>query len=170
MRWRCARGPAAGASVAVLSLGLVVVLNIAVFVPKIGWADRVPAPKIAASSNAIESNRATDAVPRSIDAGLVEQAGRRAERSIGSGWRGIESAAGRRSRRYASGPGRAPSRRSRWPGFPPVCCALAIGLWAVALCCRRGRHVDDRALTGLLEELRLAMECRRPVAMRECPT
>ena len=44
---------------------------------------------------------------------------------------------------------------------------LAIGLWAVALCCLRGRRVDDPGMIGLLEELRCAMGCRWPVALRE---
>jgi beta-lactamase regulating signal transducer with metallopeptidase domain len=44
---------------------------------------------------------------------------------------------------------------------------LTIGLWAVALCCRRGRPVDEPAMTSLLDELQCVMGCRRPVALRE---
>ena len=46
---------------------------------------------------------------------------------------------------------------------------LMIGFWAVALCCRRGRPVEDPGMTSLLEELRYEMGFRRPVALREVP-
>ncbi len=43
---------------------------------------------------------------------------------------------------------------------------LLIGLWAVRLCRRRGGAVDDPGLTGLLDELRREMGCRRRVELR----
>jgi hypothetical protein len=46
---------------------------------------------------------------------------------------------------------------------------LTIGLWAVALCCRRGRPVDDPTMTELRDELQRAMGCRHRVALREVP-
>ena len=46
---------------------------------------------------------------------------------------------------------------------------LILGLWAVALCRRRGRPVDDLQIVGMLEELRQAMGCERPVELREVP-
>jgi len=46
---------------------------------------------------------------------------------------------------------------------------LLIGLWAVGLCQRRGRAVEDPEVVGLLAELRAAMGCRREVALREVP-
>ena len=63
-----------------------------------------------------------------------------------------------------------------WVGFLPMLLAVGVGIglarlflglaW-VSACRRRGRPVHDPALLALLEELRDAMGCRRPVAVVE---
>ena len=52
------RGPAAGAWVAVLSLGLVVVLNVMAFAPRIEWNDNVLATEITPPAMVLESSAA----------------------------------------------------------------------------------------------------------------
>ena len=44
---------------------------------------------------------------------------------------------------------------------------LFVGLWAVEICRRRGRLVDDPGLLHIVEELRAAMGCLREVEVRE---
>ena len=48
---------------------------------------------------------------------------------------------------------------------------LTVGLWAVALCCRRGRPVDDPTMTELLDELQMR-DGVSPTVSRcaRCPT
>ena len=72
------RGPAAGAWVAVLSLGLVVVLNVAAFVPGIGWNDKVARTEDRTARDArLRSNRARrTAAPESTGPDVIHPAGR----------------------------------------------------------------------------------------------
>jgi beta-lactamase regulating signal transducer with metallopeptidase domain len=46
---------------------------------------------------------------------------------------------------------------------------LLVGLWAVQACRRRGRVVNDPELASQIDELRAAMNCRRPIEIRELP-
>ncbi len=46
---------------------------------------------------------------------------------------------------------------------------LLVGLWAVRACRRRGRVVNDPELTRVIDELRAALNCRRPIEIRELP-
>ncbi len=46
---------------------------------------------------------------------------------------------------------------------------LLVGLWAVQACRRRGRVVNDPELIAVIDELRAALNCRRPIEIRELP-
>jgi beta-lactamase regulating signal transducer with metallopeptidase domain len=71
-----------------------------------------------------------------------------------------------------------PARLRRW-GSPVAVAAiviagvglarLVIGAWAVHLCRRRGAIVDDPVVTALVETIRAAVGCSRPVGVRELP-
>jgi hypothetical protein len=161
------RGPAPGAWVATLSLGLVVILNAAAFAPGIlrkGPADASAPPTMspAATSPPSSAGRVDDArvIPPAGGQGLRLAWLRLAWDRVGRGaaepavrvrpWGSILAA-------VAMG------------GTAVGLLRLTIGLWAVALCRRRGRPVDDPAMTGLLDGLRSAMGCRPGVALREVP-
>jgi beta-lactamase regulating signal transducer with metallopeptidase domain len=163
------RGPAAGAWVAVLCLGLVIALNVTALVPRIGWNHKMLPPKIPPPAVAFENNNAPDRAANSFGSvGIVPAAQRgRALEWLGLAWDRLGRGAAE------------PVRRARPWGSIVAAIALAgtavgllrlaIGIWAIALCCRRGRPVDEPAMTSLLDELRCGMECRRPVALREVP-
>jgi hypothetical protein len=46
---------------------------------------------------------------------------------------------------------------------------LGLGLWAIQICRRRGRRVEDPIWIALLEELQVAIGCRQDVALLEIP-
>ena len=142
------RGPVPGAWVATLSLGLVVALNVAAFVPGIeavdskGLASEITPPTIARESEA------APAIPPSssgrVEApDVIHPAGGR-----GRGLAWLRLARDRVGRGVAE-----PAMRLRPWGSTLAAVAIAgtaigllrmtIGLWAVALCCRRG----DRSTT-----------------------
>ena len=163
------RGPAAGASVAVLSLGLVVALNVMLLVPRIEWSDKVLATEIAPPAQALENSTEPNSAANSLGLDVIP---RGAKRGRALAWLEV---AWDRLGRGASEPA---VRAKPWGSILAVLALagtatgllrLTIGFWAVALCCRRGRPVEDLGMTGLLEELRCAMQCRRPVALREVP-
>ena len=163
------RGPVAGAWVASMSLGLVVVLNAAAFLPGIGRGR--PARERSQRRDAA-SGRGRDPGRRSRSpAAATPRAARRAGAGRSPGWRVAWDRLGRGAAEPAV-------RLRPWGG---VLAALAIagtgagllrltiGLWAVVACRRRGRPVDDPAMIGLLDELRGAMGCRAAVELREVP-
>jgi beta-lactamase regulating signal transducer with metallopeptidase domain len=161
------RGPAAGARVAVWSLGLVVALNAAAFVPRASSSDQAHQAPVEAPEMAFETAPRPTALSNGPSLGAMDPAFNR-------GWifKRLTLAWDRLGRRAAE-----PPMQVRPWGTTLAVVALAgiaigllqltIGLWAVALCCRRGRPVADPAMTELLQELRTAMGCRRPVALRE---
>ena len=71
------RGPASGAWVAVLSLGLVVTLNVAAFLPGIGWNRKADAPRSAVAAIALGNTTISNTVARSLGPDDVQPAGRR---------------------------------------------------------------------------------------------
>jgi beta-lactamase regulating signal transducer with metallopeptidase domain len=161
------RGPAAGAWVAVLSLGLVVVLNVVAFAPRIAWNDNVLATAIAPPATAFQKSLAPNIESNSFGPDVINPA---AKRTRALDWLGL---AWDRLGRGAAEPG---VRARRWgsilaaialAGIAAGLLRLMIGFWAVGLCCRRGRPVEDPGMIGLLEELQCDMGCRRPVALRE---
>jgi BlaR1 peptidase M56 len=167
------RGPVPGAWVAALSLGLVVALNAAAFVPGIGLNPKGLASEITPPT-ICRDGEAAPAIPPSSSGGVegpdvIHLAGGR-----GKGLAWLWLAWDRVGRGAAE-----PAVQIRPWGTTLAALAMAgtavgllrltIGLWAVALCRRRGRPVDDPTMTELLDELQCAMGCRRLVALREVP-
>ncbi len=161
------RGPASSAWVAVLSLGLVVFLNVAAFLPRIGWNKKADAPQSAVPAIALENTAISNNVTSSLGPDDVQPAGRRrlVLDWLGAAWdrlgRGVTEPA-TRVRPWASA-----LAAFALAGTAVGLVRLTIGLWAVALCRRCGRPVNEPRITGLLEELRCAMGCRQPVSLRE---
>ena len=163
------RGPAPGAWVATLSLGLVVVLNVAAFLPGIGLNPIGAANEIAPPTMSPVATIPPSSSGRVEGPDVIPPAGGRGRRLA---W--LRLAWDRFGRGAAE-----PAVRVRPWGSTLAAVAMAgtaigllrltIGLWAVALCCRRGRPVDDSTMTELLDELQCAMGCRRLVALREVP-
>jgi beta-lactamase regulating signal transducer with metallopeptidase domain len=164
------RGPAPGAWIASLSLGLVVALNVAVFVPRIRSDEKQPFKAIAPPAVTIGVAPATD-IP-SGSTRTVNDPHPAAGRANSLAW--LHLAWDRLERGAAE-----PAARCRPWGSLLAVLALAgtgagflrlmVGLWAVALCCRRGRRVFDSEMIGLLEELRHEMGCHQTVTLREVP-
>ena len=163
------RGPAAGAWVAVLSLGLVVALNVAAFVPRIEWNHKDPAPDIAPPTNEFKHNTVSNFAPSSLGPDVIEPAARwgRTLDWLALAWDRLGRGAAEPAVQVR--PWARTLAAVALAGTAAGLLRLTIGLCAVALCCRRGRPVDDPGIIGLLEELRCAMACRRPVALREVP-
>ncbi|HEX3446743.1 MAG TPA: M56 family metallopeptidase, partial [Isosphaeraceae bacterium] len=163
------RGPAAGAWVAVLSLGLVVALNVAAFVPRIEWNDKDPGPDIAPPTNEFKNNSAPNFVPNSLRSDVIQPTARsgRTLEWLALAWDRLGRGAAEPAVQVR--PWARTLAAVALAGTAAGLLRLTIGLCAVALCCRRGRPVDDPGIIGLLEELRCAMACRRPVALREVP-
>ncbi len=163
------RGPAAGAWVAALSLGLVVVLNVIALAPRIEWNDNVLATEITPPAIVLESSAAPRIAANTLGPHVIPPV---AKRGRALDWLGL--AWNRLGRGVAE-----PVVRARVWGNILAAVALAgtaagllrlmIGFWAVGLCCRRGCAVEDPGMTSLLEELRYEMGFRRPVALREVP-
>ncbi len=165
------RGPAPGAWVASLSLGLVVVLNVAAFVPRSGWKPKGVRNE-AAPASVIPTGRSASVLSSTGPAGP----GNRPSPSPGRGlslawlrlaWDRIEHGTAEPAARFR--PWGSTLAAVAMAGTGVGLLNLILGLWAVALCRRRGRPVDDPQMMGLLEELRLAMGCVRPVELREVP-
>ncbi|MDR3635457.1 MAG: M56 family metallopeptidase [Isosphaeraceae bacterium] len=157
------KGPAAGAWVAALSLGLVVVLSVWALLPVRERPGAIPAARRA---------------PFHTEAGavMVAEAAGRADAGPHAGL-GLDLAALARAWARLERGASAPAARCRpWgsalaglalAGTGAGLLHLALGLWAIGLCRRRGRPVDDPGMTALLEELRSTMECRPRVALIE---
>lgn len=162
------RDPASGAWVATFSLGMVVVLGVLAFVPmtfpeveqplatgKPSPSDRRIASTQAGAANAVGS---ADRVEGPTGRGRVFEGFRVA-------WSRFEQKASgpvvrfRPWGRVLAGLGLAGS------GIGLL--RLAIGLWAVGLCRRRGKLIGDPGMIGLVEELRGSMGCMRSVELRE---
>ena len=65
------RGPASGAQVAALSLGLVVALNVAALVPRAGWNDKVFASEIAHRVIVFENSTSPKSMPSSLSIDVI---------------------------------------------------------------------------------------------------
>ena len=163
------RGPAAGAWVAVLSLGLVVALNLAAFVPRIEWNDKHPEPHIASPTNESKHNSASNSAPSSLGPDVIVPAARqgRTLHWLALAWDRLGRGAAEPAVQVR--PWARTLAAVALAGTAAGLLRLTIGLCAVALCCRRGRPVDEPGIIALLEELQCAMACRRPVALREVP-
>ena len=167
------RGPASGAWVATLSLGLVVVLGLIGFAPRIG-------PEIEAipAGLARSPEGPTPSVPGGSPLASASSIERLDPASPGTG-PGLSFEALRKSwsrlGRRAAEPAERFRGRGNWlaivflVGMGVGSCRLLIGLWAVGICRRRGRLVDDPVLVSLLDELRDRMGCRPAVELREVP-
>ena len=162
------RGPASAAWVATVSLAMVVILGVLALVPlpsgQGGEAKaRVQLSPILAPDPSAKPDPTASAIPDARVRGA--EARSRAFAGLRLAWSGIE--------RRAAGP---VARFRAWGRIWAVALLagsafglirLSVGLWAVRLCRRRGRTVDDPALIGLVEELGRAMGCDRPVQIRE---
>ena len=163
------RTPASGAWIAVLSLGLVVALNVSTLVPRFDRNHKLPATEISRPAMAFE-NKTAPHIAAEISGPTVSAPAIKRGRALE--WLGL--AWDRLGREAAE-----PVARARPWGSMLAAVALAgtavgllrltIGFWAVAVCCRRGRPIDDPAMTSLCDELRYGMGCRRSVALRELP-
>ncbi len=164
------RSPARGAWVAAWSLGLVLALNVAAFVPGLRLDGKPRLESIAPPAAMIGDAAATDIPSHSTDP--VHDPHPAAGRGHSLAW--LRVAWDRLERGAAE-----PAARCRPWGSILATLALAgtaagllrllVGLWAVAICCRRGQPVNDPEMIGLLDELRLTMGCRRTVILREVP-
>ncbi len=160
------RGPAAGASVATLSLALVVALNVAACLPRSGHGRAVPERRID------ESPRPPDAAASPGSSAAIDHAASIPPAAGGWSLSRLRIAWARLEHRAAE-----PAARFRpWGGGLAVLALaaaaagsiqLALGLGAIVACRRRGRAVDDPTMLGLLGELRTAMGCRKRVELRE---
>ncbi len=166
------RGPAAGAWVAALCLGLVVVLSVsAILTGNRRAADRFAGAGARTVPARASDGQTADPSPEAIGHGDAPD---RTGLQLGHGWglAGLRVAWNRFERGAAE-----PAARCRpWSRLLAVVALagtgvglfrLVIGLWAVRIWRRHGRTVDDPGMTGLLDELRRAMRCRRPVEIRE---
>ena len=165
------RGPGSGAWVATLSLGLVVVLGVVVFFPWAGpgieptSAGPVP-PTVEGPPSAVD--RSPLASTGAIDRPDPPSSG------IGLSFDGLRRSWARMGRRAAE-----PAERFRGWGKSLAIAFLVgaglgsfrllIGLWAVGLCRRSGRAVEDPAMIALVDELRNSMDCRADVELLEVP-
>jgi hypothetical protein len=165
------RGPASGAWVAALSLGLVVVLSVSALWTGNGRAGGRFAGTGAGPVPVRASGHTPDPSSETIGHGDAPD---RARPLLGHGWglAGLRLAWTRFERGAAE-----PAARCRpWSRLLAVVALagtglgllrLATGLWVVRIWRRRGRVVDDPGMTGLLHELRGAMRCRPPVEIRQ---
>jgi hypothetical protein len=165
------RGPASGAWVAALYLGLVVVLSISVLMSGNGRASGRFAGTCAEFMPARAYGHTADPSPAAIGHGDAPD---RTRPLLGHGWglAGLRVAWTRFERGAAE-----PAARCRpWSRLLAVVALagsgvgllrLVIGLWSVRIWRRHGRLVDDSGMTDLLDELRGAMRCRPPVEIRE---
>jgi beta-lactamase regulating signal transducer with metallopeptidase domain len=162
------RGPASGAWAATLALGMVVALPILTLLP---WG-AIERPEPRSTRATIEKPAGTPKAEPIRAVEVVDRPGTAADR--GRSIAGFRLAWSRFERRAAG-----PVARFRPWGKIVALVALAgsgvglirlgVGLWAVALCRRRGRSVDDPGMVELVEELRRAMGCGRAVELRELP-
>lgn len=165
------RGPASGAWVAALSLGLVLVLSVAALIAGPGRERERPA-KGAEPHAPAHADAAAPGIPPSDPGDFLGPD--RSRPPVGHGWElsGLRRAWARFERGAAE-----PAARCRpWGGILAVVALagtgvgllrLITGLWAVRICRRHGRVVDDPGMTGLLDELRGAMRCLSPVELCE---
>jgi beta-lactamase regulating signal transducer with metallopeptidase domain len=164
------RGPAPGAWVATLSLGMVVLLVGLAFVPNL----RLMAERPQAPASRREMDRPTGP-SKPAETGAFEVHDRKSPSAgLGHALEGYKLAWGRFERR-AAGP---VARLKPWgkavavawlAGSAVGLLRLLLGLFAIAICRSRGRSVDDPAMVGLVEELRVQMGGGRGVALREMP-
>jgi hypothetical protein len=162
------RGPAAGAWVASLSLGLVVALNASAFLPGVGRGRPVGGGRLPASARS-GGTATADRAPSDDhrDASRPSAVWDRAFSGVRVAWASFERGAGE------------PAARCRpWGTLLAVAALagtavgllrLALGLCAVAACHRRGNAVDDPDMVALLTALREAIGCPGPVELREVP-
>ena len=157
------RGPACGARVATWSLTLAAGLG------------------VVACFGGLDPGRWT--TPRESQRAPVVATNQRAVKTVDSGraheTRGWSMALGLPKAWERIGRARAPvviaGRWGRGLALAALACIglglsrLALGLWAIRVCRIRGGGVDDPALLRLVEELRGAMGCRRPVRVLEVP-
>jgi hypothetical protein len=158
------RGPAAGAWVAALSLGLAAALSAAVFLPRAGREATVPSA--ASTPSAFPGLGPTGGAPAHPGGGPLTGAGR-ALLGLRFAWARLEHGVA------------APAWVGTWRPWTGVLAVLAVtatsfgllrigmGLWAIGMCRRRGTKVDDPALCDLVGALKEAMGCRRTVALYE---
>jgi beta-lactamase regulating signal transducer with metallopeptidase domain len=163
------RSPASGAWVVSMSLGLVAAFNLLSLAPR-GWTPTSATVSVArresvAASGRVEQGRGRgDFVPAGAPAGDPSPFTFARLRAV---WERFERATAEpaaRCRPWGS------SLALAWlTGAGVGLLRLLIGLWAVHLCRRRSRPVDDIDLARLLEEVRASMGCRRRVEIREAP-
>jgi len=157
------RSPVSGAWVASMSLGLVVALSLLTLAPSGGSSGptnaQVAAPRPVATS---ARDDAAFGEPRLDNGGPG--------RTIA----GLRGAWGRFESTAAAPVGYC----RRWGGWLSAVALtgagvgmlrLTVGVWAVHVCRRRSRPVDEPGLNALVEELRGSLGCRRRVEVRETP-
>ena len=165
---RLVRGRARSPS---FSLGLVVALNVmsASLEFRSGAYDKGLVGEITSSAIKFQTNAAPNVDASSLGPDVTHPAVKRA-RALG--WLGL---AWNRLGRGASEP---VVRARPWgtalavvvlAGTAAGLLRLTIGFWAVAVCCRRGRPVEDPEMIILLEEMQCKMRCGRAVALRAVP-
>jgi len=162
------RGPAAGAWVAAVSLGLVVALDAAAFLPGPGAGPgRGGGGSAGASLPADSSSPAEPSGAPTRDAPARPAGGGRSLTGLRVAWA-----------RFGRGAAEPAARCRPWGGvLASLALAgtaagllrLAFDLGAVVACRWRGAVVDDPEMVGLLDELRGAFGCRSAVELREVP-
>jgi hypothetical protein len=167
------RGPGAGSAAATAALAAAVVLAVLAWCPLPAWWswETVPAAADAgpASAPAFPTPAAGGGEPAPPAAEPTDPPARG-----GVGLSGLSAAVRLLSRGRGAMTADSPGRS--WPvavaavvltGSAVALARLLLGLWAVGVCRRRSRPVDDPGLLAEVEGLRAALGCRRPVTVRE---
>ena len=161
------RSPASGAWVVSMSLGLVAAFNLLSLAPR-GWTPRSATVSVARRESVAASGRVDQGrggfMPAGAPAGGQSQFTFARLRAVWERFERTTAEPAARCRPWGS------SLALAWlTGAGVGLLRLLIGLWAVHLCRRRSRPVDDADLARLLDEVRTSMGCRRRVEIREAP-
>ena len=156
--WASRRGPAAGTWVASVSLAMVLALGTSAFWPRFEGKGEMTRLTSRSEPQAASPTPAPIGPPRG-GSSLIRLP------SISLAWARIE--------------GGVEPAVAQWRPWGKVVVVLAgtaigvglarlvVGLWAIGVCRRRGKVVDDKDFLATFDALRMAMGCRRTVAVRE---
>jgi hypothetical protein len=166
--WASGKGPASAAFVAALGLGLVVILDLAAFLPRSvltprGRVVNHAGPSLPADAALAAPEFAVEAPNPANRAALWN----RSLADLATLWGRLQQTASEPARRLKP-----------WWQFLAVAALagaafglvrLTLGFCAVAVCRWSGRPVEDPVMIGLLDDLRSAMGCRRPIPLLAIP-
>jgi BlaR1 peptidase M56 len=167
------RSAVSGSWVAAFGLALSVALGVTALLPRLpGWGSAlVPSMRVNATAGLRAPNRTVISEVAGREGSLLAPKPDRNDAGLAFSLTGFGGAWKRFER-----DGAAPLRRSAsflaflgMAGVGAGLCHLLLSLWAVRLCRRRGRPVDDPMMCALLDELRIALRCPYHVELVELP-